>query len=121
MNDKIPHVNKKPLKRNFFLFNTVHSLYFKIRAKKVHARKPLAFSLRFLFRRDQNHHPNLNSKIMKMCEQFLKKGSAPMQFKFFWDLKMKQIILKVDVSVTNTALSFFGLAPCLCGPSLFGA
>ena len=32
-----------------FLFN------FKIRAKKIHAAKPLAFSLHFLFRRDQSH------------------------------------------------------------------
>ena len=56
-----------------FCSNTVFALYFKIRAKKTHAAKPLAFSLRFLFRRDQNHHSNLASKIMKMCEQILKK------------------------------------------------
>ena len=57
--------------------NTVFSLYFKFRAKKFHAAKPLAFSLHFLFRRDQNHYSNLTSKIMKMCEQILKKDSAP--------------------------------------------
>ena len=51
--------------------NTVFSLYFKIRAKKIRAAKPLAFSLHFLFRRDQNHYSNLTSKIMKMCEQIL--------------------------------------------------
>ena len=56
-----------------FCSNTVFSLYFKIRAKKFHAAKPLAFSLHFLFRRDQNHYSNLTSKIMKMCEQILKK------------------------------------------------
>ena len=56
-----------------FCSNTVFSLYFKIRAKKIHAAKPLAFSLHFLFRRDQNHHSILTSKIMKMCEQILKK------------------------------------------------
>ena len=66
-----------------FCSNTVFSLYFKIRAKKFHAAKPLAFSLHFLFRRDQNHNSNLTSKIMKMCEQILKKDSAPIQFKFF--------------------------------------
>ena len=65
-----------------FCSNTIFSLYFKNRAKKIHAAKPLAFSLHFLFRRDQNHHSNLTSKIMKMCEQILKK-SAPIQFKFF--------------------------------------
>ena len=67
-----------------FCSNTIFSLYFKIRAKKFHAAKPLTFSLHFLFRRDQNHYSNLTSKIMKMCEQILKKNdSAPIQFKFF--------------------------------------
>ena len=67
-----------------FCSNTVFSLYFKLRAKKkFQAAKPLAFSLHFLFRRDQNHYFNLTSKIMKMCEQILKKDSAPIQFKFF--------------------------------------
>ena len=66
-----------------FCSNTVFSLYFKIRAKKFHAAKPIAFSLHFLFRRDQNHYSNLTSKIMKMCKQILKKDSAPIQFKFF--------------------------------------
>ena len=56
-----------------FCSNTVFSLYFKFGAKKFHAAKPLAFSLHFLFRRDQNHYSNLTSKIMKMCEQILKK------------------------------------------------
>ena len=56
-----------------FCSNTVFSLYFKITAKKIHAAKPIAFSLHFLFRRDQSHYSNLTSKIMKMCEQILKK------------------------------------------------
>ena len=56
-----------------FCSNTVFSLYSKFRAKKFHAAKPLAFSLHFLFRRDHNQHSNLTSKIMKMCEQILKK------------------------------------------------
>ena len=59
-------------KANFCL-NNVFSLYFKFRAKKIHGAKPLAFSLHFLLRRDQNHYSNLTSKIMKMCEQILKK------------------------------------------------
>ena len=45
-------------KANFYS-NTIFALYFKIRAKKIHAAKPLAFSLHFLFRRDQNHYSNL--------------------------------------------------------------
>ena len=60
-----------------FCSNTVFSLYFKIRVKNFPATKLLAFSLHFLFRRDQNHYSNLTSKIMKMCEQILKKKTAP--------------------------------------------
>ena len=56
-----------------FCSNTIFSLYFKIRAKKIHVAKPLSVSLHFLFRRDQNHYSNLTSKIMKICEQILKK------------------------------------------------
>ena len=81
---KLPHVNKKPLARKRIFVQTPFSLYFKFRAQKFHAAKPLAFSLHLLFRRDQNHYSNLPSKIMKMCEQiFKKKDSAPIQFKFF--------------------------------------
>ena len=58
-----------------FCSKTVFSLYFKIRAKKTHAAKPLAFSLHLLFRRDQNHYSILTSKIMKMC--FIKKRQRP--------------------------------------------
>ena len=60
-----------------FCSNTVFLLYFKIRVKKIHAAKALAFSLHFLFRRDQNHQSNLTSKIMTMCEQILKKRQRP--------------------------------------------
>ena len=78
---KLPHVNKKPLARKrIFCSNTVFSLYFKFRAKKFHATTPLGFSLHFLFRRDQNHYSNLTSKIMKMCEQILKK-KQPEEFR----------------------------------------
>ena len=76
-----------------FCSNTVFSLYFKIRAKKIHAAKPLAFSLHFLFRRDQNHYSNLTSKIMKMCEQILKKRQRPNTIQMLWILK-KSIHLK---------------------------
>ena len=44
---------------------TVFSLYFKIRVKKLHPARALAFSLHFMFRRDQNHHSNLTSKNNK--------------------------------------------------------
>ena len=59
-----------------FCSNTVSSLYFKFREEKIHAAKPTVFLLQFLFRRDQNHYSNLTSKIMKKCEQILKKNIA---------------------------------------------
>ena len=40
-----------------------------------HAAKPLGFLLYVLLRHDQNHYSNMTSKIMKMCEQILKKHS----------------------------------------------
>ena len=60
-----------------FCSDTVFSLYFKIRAKKFHAAKPLVYSLQLLFRCDQNHCSNLTSKIMKICEMILKKRQCP--------------------------------------------
>ena len=69
-----------------FCSNTVFSLYCKTRVTRLHAAKPLAFSIHFLFRLDQNHNSNLTIKIIK-CEQILKKDSAPIIFKF--DLKKK--------------------------------
>ena len=81
---KLPYVNKRnPSEKANFCSNIVFSLYFKIRAKKFHAAKPVTFSLHLLFRRDQNHYSNLTSKIMKMCAHILKKDSASIQFKFF--------------------------------------
>ena len=77
---------KTTSEKAIFCSNTVFSLYFKFRAKKFHAAKPLAFSLHFLFQRDQNHYSNLTSKIIKLCEQILKKHSRTsldVQFKEF--------------------------------------
>ena len=70
-----------------FWWNTVSSLYVKTRAKKIQAAKPLAFSLLFLFWRDQNHHSNLTSKITKMCEQILKKRQRPNTIQILWIVK----------------------------------
>ena len=61
--------------------STILSIYPKVRVKKFYTAKPLAFSLHFLFRSDQNHYSNLTSKIIKMCEQILRQ--RPKQFKFF--------------------------------------
>ena len=76
-----------------FCSNTVFSLYFKIRAEKFHATKPLAFSLHFLFRRDHNHYSNLTSKIMKMCEQILK-NERPNTFQILSIVKILWIVIK---------------------------
>ena len=46
---------KKSLAKANFCSNAVFSLYFKIRVKKFHATKPLAFSLHSIFGCDQNH------------------------------------------------------------------
>ena len=80
-----PKVNRKQLVGKRMFVQTTFSLYFKIRVKKFHAAKPLAFLLHFLFRCDQNHYSNLTSK-MKASEQIFKKDSAPIQFKF-WIVK----------------------------------
>ena len=64
---------KTPSEEANFCSNTVFSLSFEIIAKKFRAAKQNAFSLHFLFRRDQNQCSNLTSKIMKSCEQILKK------------------------------------------------
>ena len=56
-----------------------------------------SLSLHFLFRRDQNHYSNLTSKIMKMCEQILKKHSRTnpdVQFKEFSLTKQKKLDLE---------------------------
>ena len=77
-----------------FCSNTVFSLYFKIRPKKIHAAKALALSLHFLFRRDQNHHSNLTTKIMKMCEQILKKKrQRPNTIQILWIVKNTSAII----------------------------
>ena len=82
--NEIATCEQKPLARKRIFVQTPFShSTLNLERKKFHAAKPLAFSLHFLFRRDQNHYSNLNSKIMKMCEQIFKKDSALIQFKFF--------------------------------------
>ena len=85
---KLPHVNKKPLQKiRIFVQTPFSHSTLKLEWKKIHAAKPLAFSLHFLFRRDQNHHSNLTSKIMKMCEQILKKRQRPNTIQILWIVK----------------------------------
>ena len=85
-------VQKTTTEKPNFYSNTVFSLYFKIRVKNIHDAKLLAFSLRFLFRRDQNHHYNLTSKIMKMCEQIFKKRQRHNTIQILWIVKAGQVL-----------------------------
>ena len=86
---KLPHVNKKPLPRKRIFVQTPFShSTLKLERKKIHAEKPLAL-LHFLFRRDQNHYSNLTSKIMKICEEILKKHSGTSPEKQFKELNEK--------------------------------
>ena len=75
---------KSTSKKANFLSNTVFLLYIEIRAINFHAAKPFAFSLHFLFRRDQNHYSYLTSKIMKICEQIFKKRQRPNTIQILW-------------------------------------
>ena len=84
---KFLHVSKKTSEKANFRSNTVFSLYFKIRVKKFTATKPLAFSLQFLFRSDRNYYSILTSKIMKICEQILKKRQRPNTIQILWIVK----------------------------------
>ena len=57
---KLPQCEQKiTSEKANFCWNTVFSLYFKIRTKEFYVENPHAFSLHFLFRRDQNHYSNL--------------------------------------------------------------
>ena len=75
-----PCEEKAKTEKASFCSSTVFSLDFKIRLKTIHAAKPLASALHFLFRR---HYSNLTSKTMKICEHILQQDSGPTQFKFF--------------------------------------
>ena len=54
--------------------NAVFQLYFKIRAKRINAKKPHVFSLHFLFRRDQNHYSKFINGIPHATFWNLKKN-----------------------------------------------
>ena len=92
----LPHVNKKPLagKRIFVQTPFSHSTL-NLERKKIHAEKPLAFLLHFLFRRDQNHYSNLTSKIMKMCEHIFNRLPENSRNSFV-DRQFKKTVKKTD-------------------------
>ena len=101
-------------KKANFCSNTVFSLFFKIKVKKIHTAKPLAFSVHFLFRRDQNHYCNLTSKIMKMCEQILKK-QRPHTIQILWIVKNRSAIIacwEAEAAINNKTLYFNAEQTC---------
>ena len=59
---KLTHVNKKLARKRIFVRTPFSHSTLKSEQKNIHAAKPLAFSLHFLFRREQNHYSNLTSK-----------------------------------------------------------
>ena len=87
---KLPHVNKKPLPRNRIFVQTPFSHSTLKLERKKSRRKTTRFSLHFLFRRDQNNYSNLTSKIMKMCEQILKKRQRPNTIQILWIVKNQE-------------------------------
>ena len=78
-----PVCKKQPARKQTFVPTPNSHSAFKNRVNKFQAQKPRTFLLHFLFGRDHNHF-NFISKIMKICEQILKKDSAPdRKIKFF--------------------------------------
>ena len=119
---KLPRVNKKTTtEKPNFCSNIIFSLYFKIRAKKIHAAKPLAFSLHFLFQRDQNHDSNLTSKIMKMSQQILKKKTAPQYKSNSLNLKKNQEKANNSTSYRCAAVKKLKMYPQLCAARCYFA
>ena len=108
INVKLPHVNKKPLARKRIFVQTpfFHSTL-KLEQKNSR-RKTTRFLLYFLFRRDQNNYSNLTSKIMKMCEQILKKniaGRIPETTRSENPFNAIQLLIKLIYAFTNLLLS----------------
>ena len=58
--------------------------------EQISRHKTTRFSLYFLFLRDQNHYSNLTSKIMKKCEQILKKRQRPNTIQILWIVKNQE-------------------------------
>ena len=74
---KLPHVDKKPQARKPIFVQTLFShSTLKLKRKKFTPQNHSLFRSTSCLR-DQNHYSNLTSKIMKMCEQILKKKTAP--------------------------------------------
>ena len=80
---KLPHRNKKNTSEKGIFAQKPNSHSILNLEQTVYAEEPLAFSLHFLFQRDQNHYSSLTSKITTMCEPVLIKCSAPIKLKIF--------------------------------------
>ena len=62
---KLTYVNKKLARKRIFVRTPFSHSTLKSEQKNSHAAKRLAFSLHFLFRRDQNRYSNLTSKNLE--------------------------------------------------------
>ena len=71
---KLPHVKKKPLAKKEFLVQTPFShSTLKLEQKHFTPQNHSLFDPLPAFRPNQNHYSNLTSKVMKICEQILKR------------------------------------------------
>ena len=82
----LPHVNKKPLARKRIFIQTPFSystFLLKFEQKKFTPQNHSFFRSTSCFGVTKITTAITTSKIIKLCEQILKKDSAPIQFKFF--------------------------------------
>ena len=88
---KLPHVNKKQLPRNRIFVQTPFSQStLKLERKKIHAAKPLAFSLHFLFRLTKITTPIWLQKWWKCVNRSLKKRQHPNTIQILWIVKNQE-------------------------------
>ena len=74
-------------KPRFLNISKTISKTLKLEWKNFTQQKPLAFSLHFLFQRDQNNYSNLTLKIINICEQIFKKRQHPNTIQILWIVK----------------------------------
>ena len=85
---KLPHVSKKPLARKRIFVQLPFSCSTWNLEQKITLQNHSLFRSTSCFGVTKITTP-IDFKIMKMCEQILKKDSAPIQFKFF-ELEKKE-------------------------------
>ena len=117
-----PLVNKKPIARKRIFVQTPFSRSTLILEQKNQAARPLSFRLHFLFRRDQNPYSNLTSKIMKMCEQILKKRQSLNRIQILEIVKKERNLtgLEAEAAIKKRTRQIAGKKPPLILISMIG-